>query len=104
MQGSRDVHADRGPVVAESDAVVLDLRAQIDTLTEQLAAARQALAITLAAQQSLLLGGADPTQDVHADLRRLQTAIAEIESSEAYRVGRAVTWPARRAKQFLRRS
>ncbi len=79
-----------------------DLRAQLDQTMAALVAARQALAVALDAQHALL-GGTDPCADLRAEVHRLQTAITELEASEAYRVGRAVTWPARHLKRLLLR-
>lgn len=87
-------------LVAEQRASAADARAQLATAIAELERV-QAKVRDLEARLSGQC--AEMAQEAAAELRRLQEAVEVLTASEAYRVGRAVTWPARHAKRLLRR-
>lgn len=84
-------------------AMVAELQQRLGETTDALDAARRALALALETQQATLVQ-LEQAAAAAAELHRLQATLAEVRASEAYRVGLAVTWPARRAKRLLGRS
>lgn len=91
--------------------VVTVLAEQPEHTTEALEATRQALGLALGTLHETLVRSeqaaeaqAEREATLHAELQRLDAALAVFRASEAYRVGMAVTWPARHLKRLLRRS
>jgi hypothetical protein len=87
----------------QSRAAVADLEQRLHETAQALDAARRALALALETHHATLRDHA-PVDGAQAQIDRLQQALAEMRASEAYRVGRAVTWPARHVKRLLGRS
>ncbi len=87
-------------LVAEQRASAADARAALAMATAALAQAQ----VKVRDLEARLSGqSAEAAQATAAELRRLEEAVEVLTASEAYRVGRAVTWPARHAKRLLLR-
>lgn len=85
--------------LARLETLVAGLRGELDQASASADATRDALGIALTTQHETLARLDAAT----AEVRRLDAALAEFRASEAYRVGSALTWPARHALRIIRR-
>jgi hypothetical protein len=92
-----------GAEVAEVPASAAELQDRLEQTTAALEAARTALGLALGTLHETRARAGQSSAE-SAELERLGAALDEIRASEAFRVGLAVTWPARHLKRLLRRS
>ena len=85
-------------LVAEQRASAADAHAKLAAAMAELEQARTKLRDL---EAHLSHQSVDAAQATAAELRRLEEAVEVLTASEAYRVGRAVTWPVRHAKRLL---